>query len=101
VPVHTHIHLLCLSRNIRRGLLALPDDESVGLCALSVLDFIVATPFARVGLILRLSGGLEPPTILSSMGLLVCAELFCVMIWRARAAERAKARDHSSMMHTA
>jgi hypothetical protein len=53
--------------------------------------FIVATPVTLVGLIFTLTGGTELPTVVGSLGLLIGAVLFCVMIWQVRQASAANA----------
>ena len=48
--------------------------------------FVIATPITLIGLAFTLTGGPALPTIVGSLGLLVGAAIFCVMIWQARLA---------------
>jgi hypothetical protein len=49
--------------------------------------FVVSTPITMIGLMFTLSNGPMLPTIIGSLGLLIGASLFCIMMWQARAAE--------------
>jgi hypothetical protein len=53
------------------------------LAAYQFWIFVAATPITLIGLAFTLSGGPELPTIIGSLGLLVGATLFCVMVWQA------------------
>jgi gluconate 2-dehydrogenase gamma chain len=58
--------------------------EASGLAAIQFWIFVLATPITLIGLYFTLSGGPELPTIIGSLGLLLGAILFFVVIWRAR-----------------
>jgi len=55
-----------------------------GLAPLQFWIFVSATPITLLGLYFTLSGGPELPTIIGSLGLLLGATLFFVIIWRVR-----------------
>jgi hypothetical protein len=55
-----------------------------GLAPLQFWIFVLATPITLLGLYFTLSGGPVLPTVIGSLGLLLGATLFLVMIWRAR-----------------
>jgi hypothetical protein len=58
--------------------------KASGFASLQFWMFVLATPITLVGLYFTLSGGPELPIIIGSLGLLLGAILFLVMIWRAR-----------------
>jgi hypothetical protein len=85
-PIHAHINLVGFACHSIFGLMyrQWPAMKSSGLAALQFWIFVLATPITLVGLYFTLTGGPELPTIIGSLGLLLGAILFLVMIWRAR-----------------
>jgi hypothetical protein len=88
MPVHAHINLVGFACHAIFGMAyrQWPSMKSSGLALYQFWIFVAATPITLIGLVFTLSGGPELPTIVGSLGLLVGAALFCVMIWQARAA---------------
>ena len=86
VPLHAHIGLVGFACHSIFGLVyrQWPAMKVSGLAALQFWIFVLATPVTLVGLYFTLSGGPQLPTIIGSLGLLLGATLFLVMIWRAR-----------------
>ena len=48
--------------------------------------FVIATPVTLIGLVFTVTGGPVLPTIIGSLGLVLGAALFALMIWQARLA---------------
>jgi hypothetical protein len=59
-----------------------PELARSRLAAVQFWIFALSTPVLLVGLYFTLRGGVELPTILGSLGLLIGAALFCIMVWR-------------------
>ena len=87
-PVHAHINLIGFACHSIFGMAyrQWPAMKASRLAVYQFWIFVVATPVTLIGLVFTLSAGPELPTIIGSLGLLVGAALFCVMIWQARAA---------------
>ena len=86
MPLHAHINLVGFACHSIFGLVyrQWPAMKAAGLAALQFWVFVLATPVTLVGLYFALSGGPVLPTIVGSLGLLLGAILFFVVIWRAR-----------------
>lgn len=86
VPLHAHIGLVGFACHSIFGLAyrQWPAMKSSGLAPLQFWIFVLATPITLLGLYFTLSGGPVLPTIIGSLGLLLGAILFLVIIWRAR-----------------
>jgi hypothetical protein len=85
-PLHAHIGLVGFACHSIFGLVyrQWPSMKASGFASLQFWMFVLATPITLVGLYFTLSGGPELPIIIGSLGLLLGAALFLVMIWRAR-----------------
>jgi len=88
MPVHAHINLVGFACHAIFGLTYRnwPSLKSSALAPYQFWIFVVATPITLIGLYFTLSAGPVLPTIVGSLGLLVGAALFCVMVLQARAA---------------
>ena len=88
MPVHAHINLVGFACHAIFGLTYRnwPALKSSALAPYQFWIFVVATPITLIGLYFTLSAGPVLPTIVGSLGLLVGAALFCVMVLQARAA---------------
>lgn len=88
MPVHAHINLIGFACHSIFGMAyrQWPAMKISRLAFYQFWIFVLATPITLIGLVFTLRGGPALPTIIGSLGLLVGAALFCVMIWRARAA---------------
>jgi hypothetical protein len=86
MPVHAHINLVGFACHALFGLAyrQWPAMKGARLAPYQFWIFVVATPLTLAGLVVTLSGGPELPTILGSIGLLIGAALFCLMVWQAR-----------------
>lgn len=86
MPLHAHINLVGFACHSIFGLVyrQWPAMKASGLAFVQFWLFVLATPITLIGLYFTLSGGPELPTIIGSLGLLLGALLFLVMIWRAR-----------------
>src|SRR5271155_3637333 len=86
MPVHAHINLVGFACHAIFGLTYRnwPAMKSSTLAPYQFWIFVAATPITLIGLYFTLSGGPELPTIIGSLGLLLGASLFFVVIWRAR-----------------
>jgi hypothetical protein len=86
MPLHAHIGLVGFACHSIFGLVyrQWPAMKVSGLVPLQFWIFVLATPITLLGLYFTLSGGPVLPTIIGSLGLLLGAALFLVMIWRAR-----------------
>ena len=86
MPLHAHINLVGFACHSIFGLVyrQWPAMKASGLALLQFWLFVLASPIALVGLYFTLSGGPELPTIVGSLGLVLGAILFLVIVWRAR-----------------
>lgn len=86
MPLHAHINLVGFACHSIFGLVYRhwPSMKASRLAPLQFWVFVLATPVTLLGLYFTLSGGPVLPTIIGSLGLLLGALLFFVMIWRAR-----------------
>jgi hypothetical protein len=86
MTVHAHINLVGFACHSIFGLTyrQWPAMKASGLAPLQFWVFVLATPITLLGLYFTLTGGPEVPTIIGSLGLLLGAILFFVVIWRAR-----------------
>jgi hypothetical protein len=86
MPLHAHIGLVGFACHSIFGLLyrQWPAMKASRLASLQFWIFVLATPITLIGLYSTLSGGPELPTIIGSLGLLLGAILFFVVIWQAR-----------------
>jgi hypothetical protein len=86
MPLHAHIGLVGFACHSIFGLVyrQWPAMKVSRLAPLQFWIFVLATPITLLGLYFTLSGGPALPTIIGSLGLLLGATLFLVMIWRAR-----------------
>jgi hypothetical protein len=84
-PLHAHINLVGFACHSIFGMAyrQWPAMKKSTLAAYQFWIFVAATPITLIGLALTLSGGPELPTIIGSLGLLVGATLFCVLVWQA------------------
>jgi len=83
-PLHAHINLVGFACHMLFGLTLRqwPELARSTLAAVQFWIFAISTPVMVVGLYFTLKGGVEAPTILGSLGLIVGAGLFCFMVWR-------------------
>jgi hypothetical protein len=86
MPLHAHINLVGFACHSLFGLVyrQWPAMKASGLAAFQFWIFVLATPITLLGLYFTLNGGPMLPTIVGSLGLLLGALLFLVMVWRAR-----------------
>ena len=86
MPLHAHINLVGFACHSIFGLVyrQWPAMKASRLASLQFWIFVLATPITLIGLYFTLSGGPELPTIIGSLGLLLGAILFFVVVWRAR-----------------
>jgi hypothetical protein len=86
MPLHAHINLVGFACHSIFGLAyrQWPAMKLSGLASLQFWIFVLATPVTLFGLYFTLSGGPVLPTMIGSLGLVLGAALFFVMIWRAR-----------------
>ena len=86
MPIHAHINLVGFACHSIFGLVyrQWPAMKSSGLAPLQFWVFVLATPITLLGLYFTLTGGPLLPTIIGSLGLLLGAILFFVVLWRAR-----------------
>jgi hypothetical protein len=86
MPLHAHMNLVGFACHSVFGLVyrQWPVMKASALAAIQFWIFVLATPITLVGLYFTLSGGPILPTIIGSLGLLLGAILFFVLIWRAR-----------------
>ena len=89
MPVHAHINLLGFACHAIFGFAYRhwPAMKTSRLAPYQFWIFVVATPVTMIGLVFTLTGGPMLPTVIGSLGLLVGASLFCVMMWQAWAAD--------------
>ncbi|HEX9168367.1 MAG TPA: hypothetical protein VF886_05480 [Roseiarcus sp.] len=88
MPVHTHINLVGFACHSVFGMAyrQWPTMKASSLAFYQFWIFVIATPIMLVGLAFTLTGGPALPTIIGSLGLVIGAALFCVLIWQARLA---------------
>jgi hypothetical protein len=88
MPVHAHINLVGFACHAVFGMAyrQWPTMKASGLAFYQFWIFVIATPITLIGLAFTLTGGPALPTIIGSLGLLIGAALFCVLIWRTRLA---------------
>jgi hypothetical protein len=86
MPLHAHINLVGFACHSIFGLVyrQWPAMKASGLAALQFWVFVLATPITLIGLYFTLTGGPMLPTIIGSLGLLLGAVLFLIVLWRAR-----------------
>jgi len=87
-PVHAHINLIGFACHAIFGMAyrQWPSMKASPLAAYQFWIFVIATPVTLIGLVFTLTGGPALPTIIGSLGLLVGAALFALLIWQARLA---------------
>jgi hypothetical protein len=85
-PLHAHINLIGFVCHSVFGMAyrQWPGLKSSALAPYQFWIFIIATPVTLLGLYFTLTGGPEIPTIVGSIGVLIGAALFAVMIWMER-----------------
>jgi hypothetical protein len=83
-PLHAHINLVGFACHMLFGLTLRqwPELARSTLAIAQFWIFAISTPVMAVGLYFTLRGGVELPTILGSLGLIIGAALFCYMVWR-------------------
>jgi hypothetical protein len=88
MPVHAHINLVGFACHSLFGMAyrQWPTMKASSLAPYQFWIFVIATPITLVGLAFTLTGGPALPTIIGSLGLVIGAALFCVLIWQARLA---------------
>ena len=84
-PVHAHINLVGFACHAIFGMAyrQWPSMKASPLAAYQFWIFVIATPVTLIGLVFTLTGGPALPTIVGSLGLVVGAALFALLIWRA------------------
>jgi hypothetical protein len=89
MPLHAHVNLVGFACHSIFGLIyrQWPTMKTSRLASLQFWIFVLATPITLVGLYFTLSGGPELPTIIGSLGLLLGAILFFVVLWQGRSAK--------------
>jgi hypothetical protein len=89
VPVHAHVNLIGFACHSIFGFAyrQWPSMKASRLAPYQFWIFVVATPITLIGLVFTLTGGPVLPTVVGSLGLLIGAALFCVLIWQARGAD--------------
>ena len=85
-PLHAHINLIGFVCHSVFGMAyrQWPGLKSSALAPYQFWVFVIATPITLIGLYFTLTGGPEIPTIVGSLGVLIGAALFAVMIWTER-----------------
>lgn len=88
MPVHAHINLIGFACHSVFGLAyrQWPTMKASSLAFYQFWVFVIATPITLAGLAFTLTGGPALPTIIGSLGLVIGAALFCILIWQARLA---------------
>ncbi len=88
MPLHAHINLVGFACHSIFGLVyrQSPAMKSARLAPLQFWVFVLATPITIVGLYFTLTGGPELPTIIGSLGLLLGALLYVMILWGGRRA---------------
>jgi hypothetical protein len=87
-PVHAHINLVGFACHSVFGMAyrQWPMMKASRLAFYQFWIFVIATPITLIGLAFTLTGGPVAPTIIGSLGLVIGASLFCVLIWQTRLA---------------
>ena len=85
-PLHAHINLIGFVCHSIFGMAyrQWPNLKSSALAPYQFWIFVIATPITLLGLYFTLTGGPEIPTIVGSLGVLIGAALFAIMIWTER-----------------
>jgi hypothetical protein len=85
-PVHAHINLIGFACHSIFGMAyrQWPSMKASSLAPYQFWIFVIATPITLIGLVFTLTGGPLLPTIIGSLGVVIGAALFCVLIWQAR-----------------
>jgi hypothetical protein len=85
MPVHAHINLVGFACHSVFGIAyrQWPTMKASSLALYQFWIFVIATPITLIGLAFTLTGGPALPTIIGSLGLVIGAALFCVLIWQA------------------
>jgi hypothetical protein len=88
IPVHAHINLVGFACHAVFGMAyrQWPSMKASSLAPYQFWIFVIATPVTLIGLVFTLTGGPVLPTIIGSLGLVLGAALFALMIWQARLA---------------
>ncbi|MGH6798269.1 MAG: hypothetical protein ACREDI_07790 [Roseiarcus sp.] len=88
MPVHAHINLIGFACHSIFGMAyrQWPTMKASRLAPYQFWIFVAATPITLIGLIFTLTGGPVAPTIIGSLGLVIGAALFALLIWQARLA---------------
>ena len=88
IPVHAHINLVGFACHAVFGMAyrQWPSMKASPLAPYQFWIFVIATPVTLIGLVFTLTGGPVLPTIIGSLGLVLGAALFALMIWQARLA---------------
>ena len=86
MPVHAHINLIGFACHSIFGMAyrQWPAMKASSLAPYQFWIFVIATPITLIGLVFTLTGGPVLPTIIGSLGLVIGAALFAVLIWQAR-----------------
>jgi len=86
MPLHAHINLVGFTCHSVFGLVyrQWPAMATSALAPAQFWIFVLATPITLLGLYFTLTGGPLMPTIVGSLGILIGAILFLVLVWRAR-----------------
>ena len=88
IPVHAHINLVGFACHAVFGMAyrQWPSMKASPLAPYQFWIFVIATPVTLIGLVFTVTGGPVLPTIIGSLGLVLGAALFALMIWQARLA---------------
>jgi len=88
IPVHAHINLVGFACHAVFGMAyrQWPSMKASSLAPYQFWIFVIATPVTLIGLVFTVTGGPVLPTIIGSLGLVLGAALFALMIWQARLA---------------
>ena len=91
MPVHAHINLIGFACHAIFGMAyrQWPSMKTSPLAPYQFWIFVIATPVTLIGLVFTLTGGPLLPTIIGSLGLILGAALFALLIWQARLAAAA------------
>jgi hypothetical protein len=88
MPVHAHINLVGFACHAIFGMAyrQWPSMKASSLAPYQFWIFVIAAPVTLIGLVFTLTGGPALATIIGSLGLVLGAALFALMIWQARLA---------------
>ena len=88
MPVHAHINLVGFACHAIFGMAyrQWPSMKASPLAPYQFWIFVIATPVTLIGLVFTLTGGPVLPTIVGSLGLVLGAALFALLIWQTRLA---------------